>query len=477
MKTRLLALLLLFSTAAFAQAPKGYDLKFKIQGLKDTTALLGFYYGESTYIKDTARVNSKGEFFFDGKEPLSQGVYFLVLNKTRIFELVIGDNQKFSMETSTADYIKNMKVAGDVDNKLFFDNMVYNMERHKEAEPYLKVIQDSTLKEEDKKQAREAFSKINEKVQQYHEEVIQKHPNTITARIFKASQPLKVPDAPKKPNGNIDSTFQLKWYREHFFDNFDLADDALLRMPRPFYSEKINEFLDKLFVPNPDTVSRAIDKIAAKAKKNQETYKYLVWTCVLKFQNPEIMGLDAVFVHLYDTYFANGAMDFWANDKMKKNLKEHADRIRKSMIGNTGSNLVMQDSNFQPRSMYDIKNKYTILFIFDPDCGHCKKETPVLVDFYTKSKGKVDMEVYAVSADTSMQKMRDFIKEMKMPWITVNGPRTYVGNYQDLYDSQTTPSIYILDEKKKIIAKKIPVEKIEEFLENYEKFHKSSKQL
>ena len=68
--------------------------------------------------------------------------------------------------------------------------------------------------------------------------------------------------------------------------------------------------------------------------------------------------------------------------------------------------------------------------------------------------------------------MRDYIKEMKMNWITVNGPRTYVGPYQDLYDALTTPSLYVLDAQKKIIGKKIPAEKLEDFLTHYEKFQK-----
>jgi hypothetical protein len=70
-----------------------------------------------------------------------------------------------------------------------------------------------------------------------------------------------------------------------------------------------------------------------------------------------------------------------------------------------------------------------------------------------------------------MAKMRDYIKEMSTKWITVNGPRTYVGPYQDLYDAMTTPSLYILDEKKTIIAKKVPAEKLDDFLAQYEKFH------
>lgn len=464
--------LVLFTLAALTgHAQKsGYKLDLKIEGLRDSTVLLGFYYGESTFAKDTARVNAKGEFTFDGSEALPQGVYFLAIGKEKAFELLIGSNQHFKMETSKDDYVGKMKVTGDLDNQLFFDNMRFNLERHKEAEPYIKIIQDSTIKEENKKAAREAYAKVNDAVMKYQADVITKHPNTLTAKIFKANQPITIPDAPKKADGSIDSTFQLRWYREHFFDNFDLADDALIRMPRPVYSEKVNEYLDRLYAPNPDTANMAIDKMVARAKGNKETYKYLVYSLLLKYQNPDIMGLDGVFVHLYDTYFANGEMNYWANEKMRKNLKDHADRLRRSLVGNVAPNLIMQDLSLKPRSMYDIKNKYTILFIFDPDCGHCRKETPKLVQFYNEQKKKFNFEVYAVSIDTSLAKMRDFINEMKTTWITVNGPRTYVGPYSDLYDAQTTPSLYIIDEKRKIIAKKLPVEKLEEFFTNYEKF-------
>lgn len=471
MRLTLLCAYLLASAVCFAQP--GYKLQFKVDGLRDTTALLGYYYGESTFIKDTAKVSSKGEFYFDGKDALPQGVYFLVLkakNPTRIFEFVISADQHFSLVTNTEEYVKNMQVSGDQDNQLFFENVKFNVERHKEAEPFIKVLQDSSLQEAQKKDAREAFAKINEKVMAYQDDIIARYPATLTARIFRASKPVKVPDPPKKADGTIDSTFQLRWYREHFFDNMDLADDAFIRMPRSIYQEKIGEYLDKLYVPQPDTLMRAIDKVVAKAKKNQETFKYAVWMCVVKYSQPEIMGLDEVYVNLYDKYFATGQMNFWANEKLRKNLKEQAERYRKSLLGRQGANLIMQDSNFKPRSMYDIKNKYTVLFIFSPDCGHCKEETPKLVDFYNKKK--FDLEVFAVSADTSMAKMRSFIKEMNTRWITVNGPRTYVGHYQDLYDSNTTPTLYILDNKKKIIGKKIPVEKLEDFLSQYERIEK-----
>lgn len=469
MRTLLFNLLLLTGMSAVAQT--GYKIEFKVDGLKDTTAYLGYYYGESTFVKDTAKVDSKGHFVFEGKKALDQGVYFLVLDKTRLFDFVVSADQQFGLTTNTSDYFKNMVVSGDPDNKLFFENMIFNMERHKEAEPFIKVLQDSTLQDDQKKSARESFNKVNDKVMTYQDGVIAQHPATLTARIFKANKPVKVPDAPRRADGTIDSTFQLRWYREHFFDNFDLSDDAMIRMPRPIYQQKINEYLDKLFVPHPDTLKKAISKIVEKAKKNQETYKYSVWACVVKYQAHEIMGLDEVYVNLYDTYFAAGEMNFWANDKMRKNLKDAADRMRKSLVGKPGANLIMQDINKNPRSLYDIKNKYTLLYIFDPDCGHCKEETPKLSSWYKQKK--FDLEVYAVSLDTSMAKMKDWIKTMDMKWITVNGPRTYVGPIQDLYDCNTTPSLYILDSRKKIIAKKLPVDKVEDFLLQHERVEKA----
>jgi thiol-disulfide isomerase/thioredoxin len=467
--------------SAFSQT--GYRIDFKIKNWKDTTVYLGSYYGESTIIKDTAQVKS-GAFYFDGKKPLPEGAYYLVLAKNKLFDFVVGKDQTFALETSANpadnlridEYIKNMVVKGDADNQLFFDNMHFIGERSTEAEPLIKVLKDSTLKEDQKKTARESFSKINEKVMAYQKQLIEKNPTSMTARLLKVTQQIEVPDPPKKADGSIDSTFQLKYYRQHFFDNLDLADDAMIHLPRPFYQEKVKEYLEKLFVPAPDTITKAIDGIVAKAKKNQEAYKYLVYNCMVLYQAPEIMGLDEVFVNLNDKYFTSGEMDYWAAASIKKTLKDHADKIRISMIGRTGANLMMQDQNLQPRSMYDIKNKYTILFIFDPDCGHCREETPKLVEFYAKNKAKYNFEVFAVASDTSMVKMKNFIKEFKTPWITVNGPRTYMKeHYSKMYHSETTPTIYILDDKKKIIAKKLPVKQLDDFLSKHEKFEKIKK--
>ena len=467
MKKLLAAIFFVFvSTLSFAQ--QGYDLDFKISGLQDTTVYLGHFFGESTYVKDTARVDKTGEFSFEGNKPLPSGIYFLVMNKTRVFDFVVNKDQQFKITTSTDNYVENMAVEGDIDNQLFLDNLKYNAARNKEATPYVKILQDKEASEEEKKAARAQLQELNKSVMAYQDKIIKENPDAVISKLYKATRQVEVPTPPP----GADSTYAFKYYRSHYFDNFDLSDETLLRLSEPLYRKKVEEYLDRLVMQHPDSLTAAVNKLATMAKPNKETYKYLIWSALLKYQNPEIMGLDEVFVNIYDQYFATGEMDYWANTSLKKNLKEQADKFRTSLVGNKANNLTMLDKDLKPKSLYDLDNKYTILYFFDPDCSFCKKETPVVKEFADKTT--LDVGVFAVSADTSMAKMRSYIKEMGMQeWTVVNGPRTYTKSYRDLYDADSTPTIYILDEEKNIIGKKLPAARIEDVIKNHERMKKS----
>lgn len=461
---KVLLSIVLFTSLHTIVLGQQYELKFHIDGLADTSVYLGYFFGESTYVKDTALVDANGNFQFDGKKPLDQGMYFLVLNKSRVFDFLVSNDQQFKLTTSTEDYLANLKVEGDVENELFIEDIFFNQKSNKEAEPHVNVIRDSTSNSKQIEEARKALDILNEKVMAHQDEIIAKHPDKLITKIFLANRRI---DIPTTPEGSDPKEFGYWYMRNHYWDNFDLGDPSLLRLGRSIYKEKVVDYLDRLLLQQADTITAEIKRMADAAKKRTDTYKYLVWTATLKYQNPEIMGLDEVFVNLYDTYFATGEMDFWANEQLKKNLKDRADLLRLSLIGKTAPNMVMMNMNKQMKSMYDIKKKYTIVYFFDPDCGHCKKETPILNKFYNSTQ--FDVEVFAVSADTSMVKMDQYIKDMNLNWITVNGPRTATGSYHENYDATTTPTLYVLDEKKKIIAKKIPATRLEDFLTQYER--------
>jgi peroxiredoxin len=466
---RLLSIvLLLISSIGFSQ--NAYKLDFKVKGMQPGPVYLGFHQQDKQFARDTAVVDASGSFSFAGTKPLGQGIYFLLRDSNLLFDFIIGKDQEFSIETSSDDYVKNMIIKGDEDNAMYLENRRLLITATQTIEPQIKILRDSTADPALKKEANKVYEETGKNVMAQQEKIIQMNPTSVTARLLKMHKQVTIPEPPKKADGSIDSTFQLKYYTQHYFDNFGLGDEVMLRVPKVIYWEKVQSYLDKLFIQQPDTLFKRVDKLIAVAKRNQDTYKYLVWNAVVYYQNHSIMGLDQVYVKLVDKYITSGEMDYWLDKKTVSNMKDYADKLRRAPIGTTAPNLIMQNAQLQPKSMYDIKSKYTVLFFFKPSCGHCREETPKLVTLYNQKKKTLNFEVFAVSTDTTMKEMKDFIRDFNTPWITVNGPRSFIKeHFSKLYYADLTPTVYVLDEKKKIIARRIDVEQIDDFIENYEK--------
>ena len=460
--------LLSFLVSGALVAQNGHKIEIEISGMPQTDFVLAFYFNDATYTKTTAKSNSKGLVVFEGEEELSKGVYILVLDsiKQKLFDFVVYEDQFFKLKTSSENVFDHMEVEGDIDNELFFRQMKFNASQALKADPFNKILADSTItNEKEKSAARQKLIDLNEESRKFQNELSVKYPERLMTKIIKGRTPI---ETPMTDLSQLDSSYQYYYYKQHYWDNIDLTEDALLLLPFTLISDKIDSYFDYVVMQNADTLIAEIDKLAEKTKPNQEMYKFFVWSFASKYYAPEIMGmgLDKVFVHINDTYFESGAMDFWANEQLRKNMKERADQLRLSMMGTIAPELIMQDLNKQAKSLYELKNEYSIIYFYDPDCGHCKVETPKLAQFINETK--FDVQVYAVCADTSMAKMEKYIVEMSIEnWVNVSGPRSYVGSYQKLYDAFQTPTIYVLDRKKKIIAKKLPAEKLEDFLSRY----------
>src|SRR5688572_15666699 len=170
---------LLIGLGAIAQP--GYKLDFKIKGWKDTTVYLGYFQGDQTFVKDTARVSSHGEFTFEGSKPLLPGIYILVLEKTRVLDFIVSTDQQFALESEKENLTRAMKVTGDDDNKLFFDYSKFDLDQRAKAEPLVKILRDTTLKEEAKKEAKDNFRKVSEDVIAYQADLIKNNPSSLTA--------------------------------------------------------------------------------------------------------------------------------------------------------------------------------------------------------------------------------------------------------------------------------------------------------
>ena len=158
MRSASLLLLTLFLSASLesysAGEKKKWELKFKINGLTDTTFFLSNFYAKNQYYYDTARSDSKGLLVFSGENEIEEGMYSLVLGNRKIMDLFVVE--KFiEFETDTVNTVRNMKIKGSKENQLFYEYMSYLRNMEDRVAPIHNKMKDAS--DEEKKEMNSIF--------------------------------------------------------------------------------------------------------------------------------------------------------------------------------------------------------------------------------------------------------------------------------------------------------------------------------
>jgi peroxiredoxin len=444
--------------------PKGYNIKVKITGIEDSVCYLGYHYGDQKYLQDTATVEKDGWVNFVGKKTLPTGVYFIYTPNKVFFEIIVKEPQ-FTLETNVENFITSMKVKGSPENLIFNDFQRFMMKNQKKADDLSKRMEKAKENKDSVELLRKEIAAINQEVKDFKTSLLKKHPETFTARLIHIMDRPEVPEAPKDANGvPLDSLFAYKYYRNHFFDQIDFASSDILRTP--VFHGRLMEYFDKLIAQHPDSIAKAADVILTKAAQDKDVFRYVLVKLTHKYETSKIMGMDAVFVHLAENYYLKGKAD-WADEELLGKFRERVKELKPTLIGKKAPGMILMDTLFSQVSLYNIPAKYTVLYFYDPDCGHCKKKTPMLKDIYFKLKPK-GVEVAAICTVTDIKKWKKYVKDNELEWLNLADPY-YKSNFREQYSIKSTPVILILNEKKEIIARRIDVEDIEPFLEHYSK--------
>jgi peroxiredoxin len=364
-----------------------------------------------------------------------------------------------------------MQVKGSPENKLFNDYQRFIGGRTKESMG-LKARLDANKENKDStKILKDKMSALDKEVKDYRFKIMHDQPASMLTLIFKTMQEPEVPDFPRDDKGKVlDSTFQYHYYKSHYWDYVDFSDERMLRTP--IFQNKIKTYTQQLTPLTPDSIIASVDTIINKSRANKEVFKYSVSTLANYYETSNIMGFDKVFVHIAERYYLTKDA-YWADTTMTRKITERVEKIKPNILGTPSHNLIMPDTSFKFHSLYDVKAKYTVLIFWDPTCSHCKKEVPALAQYYDSVKtAGLSFEVFAVGIESDMDEWKNFIKKNNLKWINVSDLYNNT-KFRDFYDIYSTPVVYLLDEDKKIIAKRLDTEKVRDFINNLQKENKS----
>jgi thiol-disulfide isomerase/thioredoxin len=464
-----LILSFLISVPSICQLKYNHEISVNISGLRDSSIYLAYHFGDKQYIKDTVKLDSRGHGVFAGTESLPQGIYMIVLPGKQYFEFLASDDQVFSVNCNYNDYYNTLKFAGSDDNTAFIEYQKNWSSMQKEAQAIYRRLQASKQNSDSLKLLSEKEKTQEESMKAYLKSVIKENRNNLLGILVKSMLPVEVPDF-EIPAGthNPDSVSWVRKYnynKDHFFDNIDLTDDRILRTPILY--ARLEAFFSNVIIQYPDSINREIDKIIKKCESNYKVFQFVSVFLFNHFRESEIMGHDAVMVKLADDIYLSGKAD-WTTKEFRDDLAKQVELLRNNLIGMKAKDLVMNSYSGRYVSLYDIEKDFTILYFWEPNCGHCKDATPKLKEYYEKARNQ-GVEVFAVCTISNKDEWSKYIEENKLTWINGWDPdrKTHFDFY---YNVQSTPMVYILDRDKKIIAKKLAVDDIPSFIENYRKY-------
>jgi thiol-disulfide isomerase/thioredoxin len=478
---KLLTILFIASGSLLTQAqPGGYELNIGIKNLANRDVILGHHFAGKLFADDTLRLDQSGRGVLKGNTSYPEGMYFFLMPSHAKFDFFMTGNQHFAIETDTLDLFENLKFTNSPENQAILEYQKSLLSKQKEANE----LQEKKKQLTDEKQIKEVETELGKLAAAFKTEtskLIANQKDNFVGTFVKSTQEVDIPEPPRNDKGVIlDSLFQLRYYRTHYFDNFDISDARLLRTP--IYEEKLKTYLEKVLLQTPDSINPACDRLLSKAEKDPVVFRYMLVTLFNEYATSKIMGFDAVYAHIAEDWYIPKAT--FSDTAFIRNTRENVERIKPVLVGKKVADLHMlwvpteqfieakADSAIGKNphlgtfvDLYNLKARVTILAFWESDCGHCKKLIPELYKVYEKfkSKGVEVLAVHMLGGIEGKEKWIKFVNENELyDWMNVWNP--YDFSYKKFFDVRTTPTIYVLDKDKKIIAKKLEPEQIEDFL-------------
>jgi peroxiredoxin len=464
--------LLLFLLVAdlITNAQQGYDIKVILKPYKNEKIYLGYHYGKVKALADSTILNENSTGSFTGQEPLKGGIYFIVSPKKEIlFEILVDKDQQFSIKADTANLPAGISFDGTTDNVQFHGYSIFANQTGREINRLNTELKNVNSKK-DSAALTAKLKALTQSMTAYRDSIGKKYPSSFLSVLFNAIREPEIPPASSHPGGKYDSNYAYQYYKAQYWQGVFIGDERLVRTP--FFEPKLEKYYNTLVYPSADSIKKEIDAMLLQARASKEMFKYLLVHFVQKYINPQYMGQDAVFVHLFEKYVNTGEADFFT-PQYKEHITKRAYSLMANLIGQPAANLEMVDTLGRPISLYNIQSEYTVVCFWDPTCSHCKEVVPKLDSMYRAKWKDSGIVIFGVKTDGSKDEWLKFINEHKLSgWLHVyqtteqQTAENAAGrpNYRQLFDVYQTPMLYLLDKNKRIIAKKLSYQQIDEVI-------------
>ncbi|MDR1346132.1 MAG: DUF5106 domain-containing protein [Bacteroidales bacterium] len=456
----------------------GHELIFNVKNAPDHKMLLAIHFRDNLVVKDSAFATMPGKFIFKGDNSYDDGLYTLVSErKTPYLNFIIDKGQHFEYSLDTLGLSENFSVKNSEPNQVMLNFQRKNNEAQKKAQTWVEKIKafETTNEKDSLTLYRQKMTDLNKEMVAFIDNMIAQYPNMLFSKMQKIYKQIDIPNAPEMLDKEEGLEWQRCYYRTHYWDNVDLTDGRLIFTPA--FEPKMKDYFDKMLkYMEVDSIIRYTDILLEKSSHDSLMSRFMIdWTSRF-FQEDQIMGHDAVFVHIVKNNQLKGKCP-WMDEDLISRYEKRVTRLENILIGQPVPELVMHDTTMldDARHMFSthrMSKPYVILWFYDPNCHTCKTESGKLQKLYDslETAGTRNFDVYSVAGNyDDINAWKKYVKEHNYKWTQVGGN---VANYDYLthFDLNGYPGMFIMDKEHKLIAnRRIEIAAIPEYIQQWER--------
>ena len=420
-----------------------------INGVNATHLRLFGYLESNNYFVDSMEVNN-GSFVIESDTLFPGGIYYIVF-PNEVISIFLGDDQEFSMTGTSGSIMQSLKFEGSLDNDLFYENLRFEEDYQPRIEAINNQLQAAAEGSPERATLQKQQDDLLAERDAHLSKFFDKYPESIFSKFKNAGQNPQIREF-KNPDGTPDDAKQVYYYRNEFWDNVDFTDSRLLRTP--VIKNKVDRYINQLTAQNQDSMIVAVDALIQRSMVNKDMFKFIVNYIGTNYQEPKFMGSDGVYVHIVKNYITR-EQAFWAKETDVDALQRDADWRAPSLIGQQGQDFTAPDGKGGQLSFFDSQSPYLVLYIFNPDCENCQKESPLLVQAYNNQLRQKGVDIFTISDTDDGQIWMDYLQKSGLSAFRNTNDPTYSSQFHRKYHFKTTPGIYVLNPARKIIGKNI----------------------
>ena len=390
-----------------------------------------------------------GKFSITVPAQQASGVYRLVYDiKNRLFTDFIYDNENISLTLNPINPIQSVVFTSSKNNKIYQNYLKEAQPIQQKLDSLQTIYFNSSDKIADKKNS-ELYQKNNHNLTTSQKQFEALSTGKLVNHFIKASARYNTKDLIKSP------TKYLASVKDHFFDNIDFNNEALLNST--FINDKINDFIFHLNTSDDKNIlnqlyKEAITTVINKIRTNPGLTKDIEEGLLYTFAQQENISMVNTVLNYY-LQLPNELQDRGFISDIKGQLK--------TAIGNIAPNILWNEEN-KSQSLHMLSDSsYYIVVFWSSTCGHCLKELPLLKEYL---KNKKEVEILSIGLETEESKNSWKDETYYYPdWIHIYGKDKWENKFAREYGVNATPSFFILNAKKKILAKPDDVRELKEY--------------